>query len=268
MSKRSPPKPVPETEQTHEARQSASRDAQSAQAGKQSDPAWLGASAPRSDRSEPEHGAQAKGSNASAGHHGDRGDHSYAPTIAHGTESGYGPADATPGDHPRFGRQSAYGPHDDYAGTGRDASAASSNTAGDADQASGSRGSRGGSEPRKDADTQPRAGVHNVPGEPQETAGRTVHARSRGPSADDTALRDAVRRALTEARDLDVTNADVTVTSGLVILTGYVPERWMQHVAQTVVAKVAGVTGVDNRLHERRGKTMSRPGESQEGHKI
>ncbi|ALS61931.1 BON domain-containing protein [Pandoraea norimbergensis] len=145
---------------------------------------------------------------------------------------------------------------------------ATEKTAGDADQASGSRGSRGGNEPRKDADTHPRAGVHNVPGEPQETAGRTVHARSRGPSTDDTALRDAVRRALTEARDLDVTNADVTVTSGLVILTGYVPERWMQHVAQTVVAKVAGVTGVDNRLHERRGKTMSRPGESQEGHKI
>jgi osmotically-inducible protein OsmY len=105
-------------------------------------------------------------------------------------------------------------------------------------------------------------------GEPQETANATVHARSRGPSSADTTVRDNVRKALSDARDLEVSHVDVTVTSGLVLLTGFVPERWMQHVVQTVVSKVPGVSGVDNQLHERREKVMSRPGESQEGHKI
>ncbi|VVE87031.1 BON domain-containing protein [Pandoraea bronchicola] len=100
------------------------------------------------------------------------------------------------------------------------------------------------------------------------TASATVHAGSRGPSPADTKVRDDVRKALSEARDLEVSHVDVTVTSGLVLLTGHVPERWMQHVVQTVVSKVPGVRGVDNQLHERREKAMSRPGESQEGHKI
>ncbi|WP_374624956.1 BON domain-containing protein [Pandoraea sp.] len=81
-------------------------------------------------------------------------------------------------------------------------------------------------------------------------------------------MRDDVRKALVDAQDLDVSHVEVTVISGLALLTGYVPDRWMQHVVQTVVSKVPGVRGVDNRLHERRGKAMSRPGESQEGHKI
>ncbi|WP_353190856.1 BON domain-containing protein [Pandoraea pnomenusa] len=269
----------------HEARQSAARDEQTAQAQKQSDPAWLGASAPKRGGS--------KGGESSAGGHG------YAPEIAHGKESGYGPADAAPGAHPRFGRQSSYGPHDDYAGTGRDAtghvpSARSPSTSrrvewpegtvgaqtsqqeapadagrnqqaqgpsGEAGQASGSGGHGGGGNDRG------RASV-GIPGEPQQTAHRSVHARSRGPSPGDAAVRDEIRQALRDAHDLDASHVDVTVTSGLVLLTGHVPERWMQHVVQTVVSKVPGVTGVDNQLHERRGKAMSRPGESQEGHKI
>ncbi|MFK0375877.1 BON domain-containing protein [Pandoraea sp. NPDC090278] len=84
----------------------------------------------------------------------------------------------------------------------------------------------------------------------------------------DGAVHDAIRKSLTNAIDLDVSHVEVTVTSGLVLLTGYVPERWMQHVVQMEVEKVDGVKGVDNRLHERRMKSMSRPGESQEGHKI
>jgi osmotically-inducible protein OsmY len=101
-----------------------------------------------------------------------------------------------------------------------------------------------------------------------------VQAGSRGPSsapsgnADDAAVRDAVRKALRDARDLDVSRVEVSVRDGRVLLTGAVPERSMQHVVETIVAKVAGVTGVDNQLHERREKPMSRPGESQEGHKI
>ncbi|MDM8355554.1 BON domain-containing protein [Pandoraea communis] len=119
----------------------------------------------------------------------------------------------------------------------------------------------------RDGDEQGHA-TAGVRGRPQETASATVHARSRGPSSADVAVRDDVRKALSEARDLEVSHVDVTVASGLVLLTGYVPERWMKHVVQTVVSKVPGVSGVDNRLHERRDKAMSRPGESQEGHKI
>ncbi|VVD72314.1 BON domain-containing protein [Pandoraea fibrosis] len=264
--------------QTHEARQSAARDAQTAHAQTQNDPAWLGASDAKQRK-------MGKGDTQVGGGHG------YAPEIAHGEESGYGPANAAPGAHPRFGRQSAYGPHDDYAGTGRDAldavspvrspsqsrhvdwpegtqgAEASSERidserkamSGEAGQATGSKG-RGGDE----------AGhaTTRVRGKPQETVNATVHARSRGPSSTDIAVRDAVHLALSQARDLDVSHVDISVASGLVLLTGHVPERWMQHVVQTVVSKVAGVSGVDNRLHERRDKAMSRPGESQEGHKI
>jgi osmotically-inducible protein OsmY len=68
--------------------------------------------------------------------------------------------------------------------------------------------------------------------------------------------------------DLDISHIDITVTAGQVLLTGDVPERWMQHEVQAIVSKSPGVIGVDNRLHERRAQSMSRPGESQEGHKI
>ncbi|OXS96394.1 hypothetical protein B7H01_04825 [Pandoraea apista] len=284
--------------QTHEARQAAARDAQTAQAQKQCDPAWLGASDPKQRKTRGKKpgvgndgdsdGDSGKDDKSSAGGHG------YAPEIAHGEESGYGPADAAPGAHPRFGRQSAYGPHDDYAGTGRDALAPvptvrspsqsrrvewpegtegadagetsavrneieRRTTSGEAGKATGSKG-RGGDEAGR--------ATTGVRGKPQETVNATVHARSRGPSSADATVRDAVRKALSDARDLEVSHVDVTVASGLVLLTGYVPERWMQHVVQTVVSKVPGVSGVDNRLHERRDKAMSRPGESQEGHKI
>ncbi|VVE34640.1 transport-associated protein [Pandoraea horticolens] len=130
---------------------------------------------------------------------------------------------------------------------------------GEAEWATGSQGRDG------DGQGHMNAGMR---GGPQETANATVHANSRGPSSADVTIRDDVRKALSEARDLEVSHVDVTVASGLVLLTGYVPERWMKHVVQTVVSKVPGVSGVDNRLHERRDKAMSRPGESQEGHKI
>lgn len=270
---------APDEAEPHEARQSVARDAQTAQARKQSDPAWLGASTPKRGKAE-------------AGDKGSSGGHGYAPEIAHGKDSGYGPADAAPGAHPRFGRESAYGPHDDYAGTGRDAGGAqptvkSPSQAGDVDwpegtvgvqpeghgrtnetdergiagQATGSRGRSGGSAERGRASP-------GVDSKPRETAPASVHTRSRRPAPADVAIHDEIRKVLSAARDLDVTHVEVTVTSGLVLLTGYVPERWMQHVVQTEVGKVAGVSGVDNQLHERRGKAMSRPGESQEGHKI
>lgn len=130
---------------------------------------------------------------------------------------------------------------------------------GEAEPVAGRRGLEG--------DAPGRTGPH-IQGRPQATAHGSVQGRSRGPSPADTALRDDVRKALVDAQDLDVSHVEVTVISGLALLTGYVPDRWMQHVVQTVVSKVPGVSGVDNRLHERRGKAMSRPGESQEGHKI
>ncbi len=271
--------------QSHEARQSVARDAQIAHAQAQSDPAWLGASSPKAGKAK-------RVAKDLAGGHG------YAPEIAHGEESGYGPADAAPGDHPRFGRQSAYGPHDDYAGTGRDtagqvppgsspsqarrvewpegtvgadtaqqhakAEPRSAGQAGQAGQATGSRGRSGGQGRVSGTAAQ----VSGASGAPQQTAHASVQARSRGPSPTDVAVREQVRAALRDAHDLDVSHVDVTVTSGMTLLTGHVPERWMQHVVQTVVSKVPGVRGVDNQLHERRGKAMSRPGESQEGHKI
>ena len=142
--------------------------------------------------------------------------------------------------------------------------------AGVAGQAAGSRGRSGGSAERGRANAGERE-QRDERGErslPQQTAHASVPSRSRSPTPADAALREDIRKRLSEARDLDVSHVEVTVTSGLVLLTGYVPERWMQHVVQTEVEKVAGVSGVDNQLHERRLKAMSRPGESQEGHKI
>ncbi|VVD61030.1 transport-associated protein [Pandoraea aquatica] len=112
--------------------------------------------------------------------------------------------------------------------------------------------------------------VRDIEGE----AGQAAGSRGRsggsggGDAQADGAVHDAIRESLSAAIDLDVSHVEVTVTSGLVLLTGYVPERWMQHVVQTEVERIDGVKGVDNRLHERRMKSMSRPGESQEGHKI
>ncbi|AKM32232.1 hypothetical protein AB870_22140 [Pandoraea faecigallinarum] len=221
-----PPDNAPEA-LSHETKQSRERNAQSAHAHEQRDPKWLGASAPKRVGNE----KGRKHSTDGAGGHG------YAPAIAHGEESGYGPADAAPGAHPRFGRQSAYGPHDDYAGTGREAS-----------------GTAAAKAPVKSPSQARRVQW------PEGTVG--------APSTSDAEVHDAIRRTLADAIDIDVSHVEVSVTSGEVLLTGYVPERWMQHVVQTEVAKVAGVRGIDNQLHERRVKAMSRPGESQEGHKI
>lgn len=256
-----------DTPDPHEARQSAARDEQTAQAGKQSEPEWLGASSPKRTTSK----GEAQTSTSGAGGHG------YAPEIAHGEESGYGPADAAPGAHPRFGRQSAYGPHDDYAGTGRDASGSvppvrSPSQSPRVDWPEGTVGV----DPMDAADAVKRnakaSNVEDIEGEAGQAAGSRGRSGGRGDErADvgaDSAVHDAIRKSLARAVDLDVSHVEVTVTSGLVLLTGYVPERWMQHVVQTEVEKVDGVKGVDNRLHERRMKSMSRPGESQEGHKI
>jgi len=262
-----------DTPQPHEARQSVARDEQTAQAGKQSEPEWLGASSPKRATGK----GKAQTSTSGAGGHG------YAPQIAHGEESGYGPADAAPGAHPRFGRQSAYGPHDDYAGTGRDACGAvppvrSPSQSQRVDWPEGTVGV----DPMDAADAAKRnakaSDVKDIEGEAEQAAGSRGRSGGRGDESGDRrdgrdvradgAVHDAIRKSLTKAIDLDVSHVEVTVTSGLVLLTGYVPERWMQHVVQTEVEKVDGVKGVDNRLHERRMKSMSRPGESQEGHKI
>lgn len=207
-----PPLPASESDadaRTHAARQSATPGAQTVHAQKQSDRAWLGASAP------------------------ERPSRSLRVDWPEGTE----------------GVEAVRNPRDTEGKT----------MSGEAERATGSRG--------RDGDEQGHANA-DVRGRPQETANATVHARSRGPSSADVTVRDDVRKALSEACDLEVSHVDVTVASGLVLLSGYVPERWMKHVVQTVVSKVPGVSGVDNRLHERRDKAMSRPGESQEGHKI
>jgi hypothetical protein len=240
-----------EQAQPHEARQSREREAQSAHAHQQRDPKWLGASEPKRGGAKNESKADGQAEAGRKGREGNTkdstsgsGGHGYAPEIAHGEESGYGPADAAPGAHPRFGRQSGYGPHDDYAGTGRDA-------AGFADA--------GG--PVKSPSEARRVDW------PEGTVG-AQQTTKRSSARSDAAIRDDIRKTLSNAIDLDIAHVEVTVTSGLVLLTGYVPERWMQHVVQTEVGKVEGVLGVDNQLHERRVKAMSRPGESQEGHKI
>lgn len=223
----------PTPAQPHEARQSVARDAQAAHAHKQSDPVWLGASAEKQGTVDKDGGAAAEG-------------HGYAPDIAHGDESGYGPAETAPGVHPRFGRQSAYGPHDDYAGTGR-------NTA--------------GAQPPES-----RPPVSHAVNWPDGTVGAEAAPKPRQSAAaqqsGDAAIRDDIRQRLAVVTDLDISHIEVTVSSGLALLTGDVPERWMQHEVQAIVSKVPGVSGVDNRLHERRTQPMSRPGESQEGHKI
>lgn len=223
------PAPAP----SHEARQSAAREAQAARASEQCDPAWIGASAEKQGTMNPSR-------------KGAVGGHGYAPDIAHGEESGYGPANTVPGVHPRFGRQSGYGPHDDYVGTGR-------NTAGARPLASRPPSSQRVEWPdgTVEADAAPRHDITSV-------------AQRSG----DEALRDDIHRMLAAVLDLDISHIDITVTAGQVLLTGDVPERWMQHEVQAIVSKSPGVIGVDNRLHERRAQSMSRPGESQEGHKI
>ncbi|VVE65615.1 transport-associated protein [Pandoraea anapnoica] len=168
-------------------------------------------------------------------------------------------------------------PHDDYAGIGRDASGSVPVVRGPSqsqrvDWPEGTVGV----DPIDAADAVKRnakaRNVKNIEGEAGQAAGSRGRSSGRSDeSADveaDGAIHDAIRKSLSDAIDLDVSHVEVTVTSGLVLLTGYVPERWMQHVVQTEVEKVDGVKGVDNRLHERRVKAMSHPGESQEGHKI
>ncbi|AKC70692.1 BON domain-containing protein [Pandoraea oxalativorans] len=250
--------------QPHEARQAAARDEQTARAVQQSEPEWLGASSPKRAASQ---GTEKRSTSGSGGH-------GYAPQIAHGEESGYGPADAVPGEHPRFGRQSAYGPHDDYAGTGRDASGSmppvrSPAQSRQVDWPKGTVGVEPVDALKRNAKA---SSVEDIEGEAGQAAGRRGRSGGRGNENEDVkadgAIHDAIRKSLSDAIDLDVSHVEVSVTSGLVLLTGYVPERWMQHVVQTEVEKVDGVKGVDNRLHERRMKSMSRPGESQEGHKI
>lgn len=248
-----------DTEAPLEARQSSARDAQADHAQHHSDPAWLGASSPKSGK----HAGPAP-----------EGGHGYAPEIAHGEESGYGPQGDVPGEHPRYGRQSSYGPHDDYAGTGRDA-AETTESAGKRIPSSPAQsqavnwpeGTLGAADDDAAVASGSAAQRVTLLGDGQEDRPPVVR-NVRVPTSRDTALFERVRKVLHEARDLDTSLVDVTVTDGLVLLTGYVPEMTMKHVVQTLVEHIDGVTGVDNKLHERKRHDMSLPGESQTGHKI
>jgi len=72
-----------------------------------------------------------------------------------------------------------------------------------------------------------------------------------GRRADDAIILD-VRRALRRVPDLDDSGIRIRARRGVVTLTGTVPESWQISRAGNAARSVRGVTGVSNRLTERK----------------
>lgn len=98
--------------------------------------------------------------------------------------------------------------------------------------------------------------------------------RGRGPKAvrQDSSIADEVYARLTEDDHVDAGEILVNVESGVVTLTGEVPERHMKHRAEDLVAGIRGVRELHNRIRVdpvQRSFTSSlgglRAGESQKG---
>lgn len=79
-----------------------------------------------------------------------------------------------------------------------------------------------------------------------------VSYAGRGPKGykrSDERIREDVSEALTRSHDVDATNIDVSVTDGLVTLTGSVDDRHAKRMAEDVAQDVSGVRDVQNQLH-------------------
>jgi len=75
--------------------------------------------------------------------------------------------------------------------------------------------------------------------------------RGRGPRGfqrSDVQIRDAICERMADSADLDATDIDVTVASGVVTLAGNVPDRESRWVAEDLAGSVGGVRDVQNQL--------------------
>ncbi|CAG9243472.1 BON domain-containing protein [Paraburkholderia unamae] len=82
---------------------------------------------------------------------------------------------------------------------------------------------------------------------------QTVAASSSPPrSRSDSALIRDVRRALGRVPEMDDSGIRITAHQGVVTLTGSVPETWQISRAANAARSVHGVTGVQNRLTEKK----------------
>ncbi|MBU8974660.1 MULTISPECIES: BON domain-containing protein [unclassified Lysobacter] len=97
---------------------------------------------------------------------------------------------------------------------------------------------------------------------PRDTVARPEHAprigghRGRGPrnfTRSDERIADDLIERLTRDDDIDAREILIAVESGVVTLTGEVPERRMKHLAEDLAVAVQGVRDVHNRLHVDRG---------------
>ena len=95
---------------------------------------------------------------------------------------------------------------------------------------------------------------------------RTSGHRGRGPQGyqrPDARIADDVIARLTDDEHIDASEILVMVESGVVTLTGNVPDRKMKHHAEDLVADASGVRDVHNRIRVDNGSASAgRPGEA------
>jgi hypothetical protein len=92
---------------------------------------------------------------------------------------------------------------------------------------------------------------------PAQTVRRAVRGvfSGKGPknwTRSDQRIHDDVCEMLTHDDHVDASDVEVTVEEGEVMLTGFVPDRRMKHLAEDVIEHIAGVRDVHNRLRIRK----------------
>ncbi len=100
--------------------------------------------------------------------------------------------------------------------------------------------------PAREADAAPRAGGH----------------RGRGPRnvvRSDERIADDLIERLTRADEIDASEILIAIESGVVTLTGEVPQRRMKHLAEDLAVAVQGVREVHNRLLVDKGSASFGP---------
>lgn len=80
----------------------------------------------------------------------------------------------------------------------------------------------------------------------------------------DVRIIEDVNERLMEHPDIDASEIEVSVSDGIVALSGMVDNRWAKHLAEDIVESVSGVKGVDNRLRVGRDDSRARTGEREE----
>lgn len=96
-------------------------------------------------------------------------------------------------------------------------------------------------------------------GEDASFSQRGANQRGRGPrgyARSDERLREDICERLTDDPDLDAGPLEVRVLEGKVMLDGTLPQRWMKHHAENLVAQCRGVREVENNIRvEKRDHT-------------